>query len=194
MEYKAGELRRLQLTLLEIVKDIDRVCRENGIRYFLEGGSCLGARRHGGFIPWDDDVDLGMVRADYDRFLEVAPGALGEGYVVVHPGNEDRLAGQFAKVWKRGTVFATEETIEAGIPQGIFVDIFPYDEVCRDDRDAARQLGDCRTWQSISYLYHAKTIAVPHGGLKGAVVIIAGRLPRRSTLSCHTVPRRAASC
>lgn len=169
MEYNAGELRRLQLALLEIVKDIDHVCRENGIGYFLEGGSCLGAKRHGGFIPWDDDMDLGMIRADYNRFLEVAPAALGEEYAVVHPGNEDRLAGQFAKVWKRGTVFATEETIEAGIPQGIFVDIFPYDEVCRDDKDAAKQLGDCRTWQSISYLYHAKTIAVPHKGLKGAV-------------------------
>lgn len=169
MEYKPDDLRRLQLTLVEIVKDIDRVCRENEITYFLDSGSCLGAVRHAGFIPWDDDMDLGMLRTDYDRFLEVAPSALGDEYVVVHPGSSDKVAGQFAKVWKRGTVFATQETIEADIPQGIFVDIFPYDAVCPDGQAASRQLKNCRTWQSVSYLYHAKTIMVPDKGIKGAI-------------------------
>lgn len=168
MEYEPKQLRRLQLALLEIAKDIDRVCRENDIEYFLDSGSCLGAMRHGGFIPWDDDVDLGMMREDYNRFLEVAPDALGEDYVMAHPGNSDRLAGQFAKVWKRGTVFATEETIEAGIDQGIFIDIFPFDEVCADEAAARKQLRSCRIWQSISYLYHSKSINVPDGGIMGA--------------------------
>lgn len=169
MEYRPEELRRLQLTLVEIVKDIDRVCRDNGIAYFLDSGSCLGAVRHAGFIPWDDDMDLGMLREDYDRFLEIAPAALGDDYVVVHPGSDRRLAGMFAKVWKRGTVFATNETIEAGIPQGIFVDIFPYDAVNPDPPAASKQLRDCRFWQSVSYLYHSGSINVPHGGVIGAI-------------------------
>ena len=58
MGYSSDQLRRLQLVLTEIAKDIDRVCRENGIEYFLDSGSCLGAVRHAGFIPWDDDVDV----------------------------------------------------------------------------------------------------------------------------------------
>lgn len=169
MEYRPEELRRLQLSLVEIVKDIDRVCRDNGIAYFLDSGSCLGAVRHAGFIPWDDDMDLGMFREDYDRFLEIAPVALGDDYVVVHPGSDRRLAGMFAKVWKRGTVFATHETIEAGIPQGIFVDIFPYDAVSPDPSAASKQLRDCRFWQSVSYLYHSGSINVPHGGVIGAL-------------------------
>lgn len=169
MKYQEDQLRRLQITLLGIVKDIDRVCRDNGIEYFLDSGSCLGAVRHGGFIPWDDDVDLGMKRSDYDKFLEIAPNALGENYVVAHPAADKRLAGMFAKVWKRDTVFATEETIEAGVPQGIFVDVFPYDVVSADEKVAAKQLRACRMWQSLSYLYHSGAIVVPHRGLKGAI-------------------------
>lgn len=176
MRYSPETLRRLQLVLLEIVKDIDRVCRKNDISYFLDSGSCLGAVRHGGFIPWDDDMDLGMLRSDYDRFLEIAPRELGNKYVVAHPGVDDRLAGQFAKVWKQGTEFATKETIEAGIPQGIFVDVFPYDELSANADEAKRQLADCRMWQSLSYLYHAKTIVVPHKGMIGAMERLGCRL------------------
>ena len=133
MQYEPEVLRRLQLVLLDMLKDIDSVCRENGIEYFLDAGTCLGAIRHDGFIPWDDDVDLGMRRADYERFLEIAPAALGEGYVVAHPKSDKRVAGMFAKVWRKGTVFSTRETVEAGLPQGIFVDIFPYDGVHADE-------------------------------------------------------------
>ena len=83
MQYEQDELRRLQLVELDILRDIDKVCREHGIRYFLDSGTLLGAVRHGGFIPWDDDVDLGMPRHDYERFLEIAPRALGDAYVVL---------------------------------------------------------------------------------------------------------------
>lgn len=78
----------MKLIELEIMDEIDRVCRERRITYFLGYGSCLGAVRHGGFIPWDDDVDLCMPRPDYTRFLEIAPGELegkpGIGLVSVY--------------------------------------------------------------------------------------------------------------
>ena len=64
MQYDDRDLRKLQLLELRILKEIDRVCRELGITYFLDSGSVLGALRHGGFVPWDDDIDLGMPRAD----------------------------------------------------------------------------------------------------------------------------------
>ena len=72
VQYEQSELRKLHLVELEILQDVDRVYREHGIRYFLDSGALLGAVRHG-VIPWDDDVDLGMPRPDYERFLEVAP-------------------------------------------------------------------------------------------------------------------------
>ena len=75
MVYKAYDeetLQRLQRTELKILKEFDTLCRENGIRYFGCGGTAIGAVRHGGFIPWDDDIDVGMLRRDYERFLKVA--------------------------------------------------------------------------------------------------------------------------
>ena len=63
-------VRMLQLKLLEIIKEIDRVCKKNNIEYFLAGGSCLGAVRHKGFIPWDDDMDIGMKRSEFKKFIK----------------------------------------------------------------------------------------------------------------------------
>ncbi len=169
MNYDDATLRRLQLVELEILKAVDEVCREHGIVYFLDSGTALGARRHAGFIPWDDDIDIGMPREDYERFLRVAPDALGDAYQVVSPKTDECLAGLFAKVWKRGTKFYTKETEEAGVDQGIFIDVFPYDRVAPSPAAAKKQLRACLLWQSASYLYHSKAINVPHAGALGAV-------------------------
>lgn len=189
MQYEQDELRRLQLVELDILRDIDKVCREHGIRYFLDSGTLLGAVRHGGFIPWDDDVDLGMPRHDYERFLEIAPQALGDAYVVADPHRCNEQAGMFAKVWKRGTKFFTEETVEAGILQGIFVDVFPYDRLHADEKIAWRQRFMCRVWQSALYLYHSKCITVPHAGLPGALERGACRVAHMIVKRCFSRER-----
>lgn len=172
MQYEQATLRRLQMMELEILEAIDSVCCEHGITYFLDSGTVLGARRHGGFIPWDDDIDLGMPREDYERFLEVAPAALGERFCVTCSRTNPRQAALFAKVMLVGTRFVTDETEEAGFDQGIFVDIFPYDVVCSEPDAAKRQRKRCMMWQSLSYLYHSKHIVVPHKGVLGAVETI----------------------
>lgn len=176
MQYEQATLRRLQMMELEILEAIDSVCREHGITYFLDSGTVLGARRHGGFIPWDDDIDLGMPREDYERFLEVAPAALGERFCVTCSRMNPRQAALFAKVMLTGTRFVTDETEEAGFDQGVFVDIFPYDAVCAESNAAKRQRKRCMMWQSISYLYHSKHIVVPHKGAMGTIETIACRV------------------
>lgn len=173
MQYENAVLRRLQLAELEILRDIDRVCHKHGITYFLDSGTVLGAKRHGGFIPWDDDADLGMPRADYERFLEVAPAELGNRYNVSASCDNAHQAALFAKVMLNGTRFETEETQEAGFEQGVFVDIFPYDALCSNAVEAKRQRKRCVMWQSISYLYHSRHIVVPHGGTLGAIERLA---------------------
>ena len=74
----SGKLALLRGLLKDMLRELDRICRKHNIRYFLSGGSMLGATRHGGFIPWDDDVDVGMLREDFNRFKEIAPSELNE--------------------------------------------------------------------------------------------------------------------
>ena len=172
----AEALKKLQGVELEILLMIDSFCKEHRIVWFMDSGTALGAIRHGGFIPWDDDIDIGMMRDDFDRFVKVAQDDLPKGYSLQTFENNEAFAGLFAKVYKDGTAFYTKETIEAGCDQGIFVDIFPYDALARDPEERSRQLKTARIWQSVSYLYHAKSITVPHRGFMGAMESFACRI------------------
>lgn len=176
MEYQNSELRQLQLVELDILKVIDSLCKEYKIEYFLDSGTALGAKRHRGFIPWDDDIDIGMLRQDYDRFLKIASESLPLGYELCAPGANQGYAPMFAKVMKSGTKFQTRETLESGFEQGIFVDIFPYDIMSCVTKQQRRQIRSCRMWQSVSYLYHSKSITVPHSGVLGVAEKFACRV------------------
>lgn len=119
-------LRKVQLCQLEIAKEIKRVCEENGIRYFLYRGTFLGAVRHKGFIPWDDDMDFAMLREDYDKFCAVAPVRMKPEYALQTWHTEPGFSMPFAKIRKRGTVY-TEAKSGKLRENGIFVDIYPLD-------------------------------------------------------------------
>ena len=130
-------LRKVQLTQLEIAKEIRRVCDENGIPYFLCDGTLLGAVRHGGFIPWDDDMDLGMLRQDYERFCRIAPEKLEKDYVLQTWHTDPNYALPFAKVRKRGTLYLEAKSSRLQ-ENGFFVDIFPFDYVPEDKGEQAK--------------------------------------------------------
>lgn len=119
-------LRKVQLTLLEIAKEVKRVCDENDIKYYLDSGTLLGAVRHSGFIPWDDDFDIGMMREEYDRFCKIAPFALNSNYYLQTWENDEKYAVPFAKVRKKNTIYR-ENKANPNLNNGFYVDIFPYD-------------------------------------------------------------------
>lgn len=121
-------LRKVQLTQLEIAKEIKRVCEENGIPYFLCDGTLLGAVRHGGFIPWDDDMDMGMLRSDYEKFCRIAPEKLGRDYCLQTWYTDPNYALPFAKVRKCNTLYLEGKSSRLQ-ENGFFVDIFPFDFV-----------------------------------------------------------------
>lgn len=121
------ELHKLHNEELNILKLVVRFCDENHIQYFLTAGSLLGAVRHKGFIPWDDDLDISMPRDDYERFLSIAANKLDK-CLYLHCNNTDTEYWlPFAKVRMNDTEFV-EPTIEKiQTHKGIFIDIFPLD-------------------------------------------------------------------
>ncbi|MBO4918743.1 MAG: LicD family protein [Erysipelotrichaceae bacterium] len=116
-------LKKLHQELIGIMKFIDAVCEDNGITYYLTAGTLLGAVRHKGFIPWDDDLDIVMPREDYEKFIGIMQTGAYEGYSILTIG-DDAYPNYFAKVQKEGTVYMEGDDSN----WGIFVDIFPLDE------------------------------------------------------------------
>ena len=124
---KDSQLKKLQKSLTEILKEVDRVCRKNNISYILVGGTLLGAKRHEGFIPWDDDLDIAMLREDYLRFEKIAPTELKNELYFRNFHTDSDYYLPFGKVCKRGTSYITELDSENTANNEIFIDIFPLD-------------------------------------------------------------------
>ncbi len=125
--------------MLELLLQLDSVCRKHDIRYMLFAGSAIGAVRHGGFIPWDDDLDVIMLRDDYERFLEAAAAELDASKYYVQAEFSKHWPMHFSKLRKNGTA-----CIERYIPKdkeshrGIYIDIFPCDNL--SDSPVVRRL------------------------------------------------------
>ena len=122
-------LKKLQGTELSILCSIDDYCRKYGINYSLYAGTALGAVRHGGFIPWDDDIDLAMTRTEFDRFCKTWMRHPVEGYHLESILTDDYCGTCHAKIRKDGTVFLSKGEEEKAGHHGIWVDVFPLDKV-----------------------------------------------------------------
>lgn len=116
----------LKAVLLDMMEWFDGFAQEHNIRYSLHGGTMLGAIRHGGFIPWDDDMDIAMLRDDYDRMLQLMKNHTGR-YILYAPENNGKYLYAFAKLVDTHTELV-EDTLDCGAPLGVYLDIFPYDD------------------------------------------------------------------
>ncbi len=122
------DLRKAQLRMLEMLIAIDKICRNHNIPYWLDWGTLLGAVRHGGFIPWDDDVDISMMKEDYDRFLTIAPKELPEQFVVQNTKTEKYYPMPFTKIVdvKSKSIDSTDIYAQSKRKhKGLWIDIFP---------------------------------------------------------------------
>jgi len=126
----ADELRSVQLIELELLCEVDRICRKCGITYRIVAGTLLGAVRHGGFIPWDDDADIAFLRAEYEQFRIACEAELDTSrfYFQDHRNTPGYRWG-YGKLRRKGTEFVRLGQEHMPYEQGIFIDIFPYDYV-----------------------------------------------------------------
>lgn len=123
------ELEHLQSVILSIAKDIDTLCRNNSVEYYLLGGSCIGAIRHNGFIPWDDDLDIIMTKDNYKKFLEVCKEQLDLSRYYIQEGLKDWPL-NFTKIRLKGTrLHEPEDEYATNDMHGIYVDVFCLDNV-----------------------------------------------------------------
>ncbi|HEM6332915.1 TPA: LicD family protein [Streptococcus suis] len=123
------ELKALQGLFLEILKDLDSVCEKHNICYMAAGGTALGAIRHKGFIPWDDDIDIIMPREDLDRFIAIFDAELGDRYEMTAPNSKYQLESMISAIYRKNTYKASFGAYNTPFPKGVHLDIFAIDAV-----------------------------------------------------------------
>lgn len=170
------ENRKLQLIQTDIVADLDRICEENHLTYYMIGGTLLGAVRHKGFIPWDDDIDLVMYRDDYNQLIEILQREYAEKYFVQTPYTDPYYARYIAKVRLNHTEMVESFLENAKSHAGIYVDIFPLDHVTK-----AGGLGLTIRGRIIRWLFAYKSVRCNAQVHKSGPKYILGKFLRWST-------------
>lgn len=122
------DLRKVQLIQLEMLKEVARICDMHKIDYWLTGGTQLGAVRHNGFIPWDDDLDIAMLRVNYEKFLSIASKELNTKYYLQEWKLDEKYGLPFTKIRKKDTLFVEAASKNTRSHKGIYIDIFVYDK------------------------------------------------------------------
>lgn len=163
-EYDDETLKKVQAVELSILKDFIKLCDENDITYFGIAGTGIGALRHKGFIPWDDDIDVAMPRKDHDRFIEIAKEQWSDKYLVLN-GLENSNYPLLTTRWiKKGTRFVEEPLKNIDCPFGIFLDIYPLDKIPDDEKLFKKQARKAFFYSKLLIL---RSIAFPVLGFKG---------------------------
>lgn len=181
------EVKPLQAVMLDILHEVKRVCEKNDIRYYLAFGSLLGAIRHNGYIPWDDDIDICMQYSDFVKFRKACEKDLAPGYFLQTPDKEPEGCHTYFKLRKNGTTLITDSTVNADVHQGINIDIYPLYNMADNPMSRKIQL-------MFTAVYLLLSLGAPpknHGGLSklvSAVILgVLGNKKLRETVKiiCH---------
>lgn len=171
MEHK---LTPLQSKLLESLKWFDAFCKEHNLRYYAIGGTMLGAMRHQGFIPWDDDIDLGMPRGDYEMLKEFAKTEKGRFRFETYDSDAKDFYYPFNKLYDTSTTLVEHKRQD--VVRGVYIDIFPLDGIGSTKTEG---LSNYKKFKKLSVLLEAMVDGVREGRswYKNAAVIACGLIP-----------------
>lgn len=123
------ERNKLQDCLYEMACDLDDRCRKNNLHLFMVGGTLLGAVRHKGFIPWDDDIDLALSRKEYQKLIKIFDKEFSDLYELRCPNTKSPNGNRFMQIYKKGTVLKSFGNANPLQPESVYIDVFPYDYV-----------------------------------------------------------------
>lgn len=168
--YTQAELEKIQSIEREALGVVLDVCRRLQLTCFLIDGAAIGAVRHGGFIPWDDDLDVGMLRADYRRFLREAPALLPKGYTLQTPYSDPDSPYFYSKLRVDGTVFMEYPNRRLKTHHGVYIDLCPFDAVPDDPAADLRQYRRCRRLIRLFVLRQSPDLSAPPDTAKRRVL------------------------
>ena len=142
--YEPEVLHRLQEEILSILDDFIRICEDYHLEYFGIAGTGIGAIRHHGFIPWDDDIDIAMPRRDFEKLIKIVEKKMSDRYLILNAKNDPNYPLMTTRLVKRGTVFVEEVMKDVDCPFGIFLDLYVLDNVA--DNPVLYQLQSWTAW------------------------------------------------
>lgn len=165
------ELAQAKLVMLKLLRVFDDICRRNNLYYWLDGGTLIGAVRHNGFIPWDDDIDVAMLYDDYEKFIRIAQKELPDDVFLQTAKSDEEYPLFFAKLRDKYSTYEEENVAHLNCHKGIFIDIFPMDYVKHS-----------RMQKNIKYLIHGTNYSNLHSPVKSFVQRTIGRFNRKIIL------------
>ena len=191
-QYDPKILRKLQLSELSVFKDFIKICEENNLQYFLFAGCAIGVERHQGFIPWD--VDIGMLREDYDKIIKIIREKYSDKYNVLDIDSYKTFPFYNAEIARKGTKNIPFVFRDANVPMGIDVAIYPFDNVPDDKGARKRQTMSVFFWSKLRILREFDSPVLFLKGWKrklvSAICIIANRILKWTHFSRNFINKR----
>ncbi len=172
-EYDDATLKRLQQLELGILKDFIYICDKYELTWFSFAGTAIGAIRHKGFIPWDDDIDVCLPRPDFEKFLQAAWTEFPDKYQILNAETDDRYPLTTTRLMLKGTKFKEMPLKDVPCDMGIFLDIYPFDNVSDDEKEYRKQAWDAWFWSKVLILRCLPKPMLRFKGVKAALVTAA---------------------
>lgn len=186
--YEPEVLKRLQQTELSMLKDFMELCDSHGLLYFGIGGTGIGALRHQGFIPWDDDIDIAMPRKDFEKFLRLA-GKCWEGkYYILNNKTDSNYPMMTTRLCKCGTVFQEEVMKDVDCPFGIFLDLYVLDNIADGKTACQIQAWTAWFWSKMLVLACMEKPYLAQSGWKAQLIWVVCKAIHRTIRFLHLPP------
>lgn len=137
-----NDLKQLQAVQNLLLQDFKKTCDKHDLKYTLHAGTLLGAARHQGFIPWDDDVDVCMPREDYNKYIALSGADIGENNFLLNYHTDPKFVHIFTRLSRRNTIAIQDHWRNAGFQQSVFIDVFPLDPLSNEDTVVREQASE----------------------------------------------------